>query len=226
MANYRPRDQRRLDAGNCYFCNEPRGPFGTTRMCRSCANQARDKQRAKKGLTGPDATCLSCTQPRDNILSKFCRSCRKSLPREGVSRSINLSKIWRASGLCLDCGNTRLNDSTPRCLQHYLYLVSWNNTGGQVPWSTLRDLFDAQGGRCFYTGAPIQLGVNAELDHRKPRSRFPDLSASLANLVFCDAAINALKGTRTDDEFIAVCRQVAERFCSDPTPLFSRPRSA
>jgi len=62
-----------------------------------------------------------------------------------------------------------------------------------------------QRGRCAYTGK--RLDRNAQVDHKTPISRGGSNDASNLHWVTADA--NAVKHTRTHEEFIAICTDIA-----------------
>ena len=77
----------------------------------------------------------------------------------------------------------------------------------RVTEAELRALWDSQGGLCALTGQPMDIRA-AELDHIVPRSRGGTNEPS--NLRWLTRAANQAKGDLLDEEFLALCVQVAE----------------
>jgi hypothetical protein len=48
-------------------------------------------------------------------------------------------------------------------------------------------------------------GKNASLDHVVPRNGSKDLSGDISNLVWCDRNVNLMKGSKSAEEFRALC---------------------
>lgn len=117
---------------------------------------------------------------------------------------------YAAAGLCLSCRKAKTYASL-YCRQHWLANVARKY---KFPAERIDDLWavlERQQFRCYYTGLALVPGDNASLDHRIPRSRGGGLG-DIANCVWADRAINAFKGDQTEDEFVARCRAIAERF--------------
>lgn len=73
----------------------------------------------------------------------------------------------------------------------------------------LRSLWDEQQGKCAVTGEKLVPGVNASLDHIVPVSRGG--TSEKGNLRWVTSTINHMKWDLTDDEFMAMCTQIAHR---------------
>ncbi len=74
-----------------------------------------------------------------------------------------------------------------------------------VTGKNLKSLLEAQAYRCAYTGEPLTPEA-ASLDHKIPLSRGGE--HGLENLAIVDESVNAAKGTKTLEEFVAMCRKV------------------
>jgi len=75
---------------------------------------------------------------------------------------------------------------------------------------TLQDLFQAQGGRCYYTGEPLIAGQNASLDHQTPRTR--NGSNDISNVKWVSTLVNRMKQNLTHEEFLNLCEIITEKF--------------
>ena len=74
-----------------------------------------------------------------------------------------------------------------------------------VSVNDIMGLLERQNFRCALTGRKL-LPTSASLDHIHPVSR--DGESSIDNAQVLDSAVNRAKNTMTNDEFIAMCRQV------------------
>lgn len=159
-----------------------------------------EKKRVQEGL------CVLCGAPRgaERAALRTCKECCLRSTALARERRASRREENRRNLVCPRCGGAPAGKAA-YCEAHLLAKMG----EGLAPGLDLRGIFDAQGARCFYTDRALTLGVNASLDHKKPRSRFPELASTPSNLAFCDISINLLKGKRTDEEFIQICREVA-----------------
>jgi len=153
-------------------------------------------KRYEKGL------CTRCGRP---LLCKtiICADCKR-LTRECAK--IRVMKRLK-EGLCGLCGQPLAGFSRRLCLKHWFGEISLSNTGTTKNGPALQDLMQKQGYKCAYTNKPIELGVNAQLDHKTPVALGG--TNELSNLHWVDAEINRMKGKRTHNEFIELCRLIS-----------------
>lgn len=136
--------------------------------------------------------------------------------RETVKKSI---EYWRVNGqrygivLIISGGNRRpytIEIDIERCEQQTIGVVITKNNRRRI----LKQLFEAQGGKCFYCHVPIwyreadnkeyvsmeKSKTNAVIEHRIPLSR-GGLDTTSNVVASCDEC-NTLKRTKTDIEFL------------------------
>jgi hypothetical protein len=77
--------------------------------------------------------------------------------------------------------------------------------------SAIKQKLIEQSSLCYYTGAPLVLGVNDSLDHVLSVSKHPELRTSIDNVVWCLREINTMKNGMDADEFLAMCRLIGSR---------------
>ncbi len=119
----------------------------------------------------------------------------------------------KSAGICISC--TDLAQAGTRCLLHWCESIGKNyghtiaNGGAQA----LLEMWHAQRGLCRLTGEPMLPGstarFGASVDHIVPQSRGGD--HSLRNLQWVTRSVNAAKNDLTSEEFIALCKVIAER---------------
>ena len=90
--------------------------------------------------------------------------------------------------------------------KHFGYKTNADSTAGEVESSDLRKLLEMQGYKCALSGVRLE-PKNAELDHKVPLSRGG--TNDLGNLQWLTREVNRAKGAMDNDEFIAMCNQVA-----------------
>jgi hypothetical protein len=100
------------------------------------------------------------------------------------------------------------------CERHWLVQAAWrNNLGGRdASGQRLKKMLEAQGFKCAYTGKPLALGVNASIDHKNPRGRFPSQRSVWKNVEWVDLEVNRAKRLLTKAEFIRLCHLISSRF--------------
>jgi len=85
----------------------------------------------------------------------------------------------------------------------WLKQKSTHSLGTVVHWELLRDLLKKQNYKCAYTGKKLVLGVNASIDHIRPKSLFPELANDPNNIVWVDLKVNKLKHNKPLEEFMS-----------------------
>lgn len=135
-----------------------------------------------------------------------------ALPCLGGSRKLTADKRM-ADGLCRDCKKPQIAYSNTYCAIHYVIDISSGAIGVRSKDVALRLLekLEKQDFICPYTGDKLVLGLNAQIDHINPRSRFPELISNLENLEWVSKRANLAKGDMTKEEFIEFCRLIISR---------------
>lgn len=87
-----------------------------------------------------------------------------------------------------------------------LKAVAKRHTGNAKNAVKLKGIFDSQGGRCAYSGRPIRIGGDAELDHIVPESKGG--TGELSNLQWVCKAANEMKRSMLESEFFALIRDI------------------
>lgn len=137
---------------------------------------------------------------KDRVL--LCqRKYRKENKEKLLLQIKELRKKYKVLGLCVTCGSELMENSNTFCETCWLKRTSFNNLGSVQHWVFLKELFEQQGCKCYYTGLDLVLGVNASIDHIKPRSKYPELTNDPSNVCWCDRSINRQKADRGQDEF-------------------------
>lgn len=94
-----------------------------------------------------------------------------------------------------------------QCRQCFFKNMAKLHLGAVKAWEELESLYDAQNGRCRFTGELLILGSNTSLDHRVPKARGG--TSEIGNLQWTTKQVNLCKRDLTDEEFIALCEKVA-----------------
>lgn len=113
-----------------------------------------------------------------------------------------------AAGTCIDCRRSAA-DVAQKCVTCWFRYAACRNAGGSKNGPTLEAIWHAQGGRCALTGVALVRGDGASVDHHVPRSRGGTHDAS--NLRWVTRAANVAKNNLSDDDFLALCRNVVAR---------------
>jgi transposase-like protein len=154
-------------------------------------------------------------------VSNTCKPCAKARVQEWANKNrVHIRKKqmdWRGkrkeSGLCGNCNSQVMPGSRVRqCEKHWYGTVACGRLGDSLLWPQLREMAERQQFRCVYTGETLVPGVNMSLDHIMPTSRFPHLAGEITNVQWVTKKINVMKGARTHDEFVALCRLIANTF--------------
>lgn len=125
--------------------------------------------------------------------------------------SVHRLKMSRLQdGMCYRCGrNNKLPlvthcevctvERIVSCLFRMVRIKYRKRQNEHIALTLLKKLHDNP--FCPFTGEPIALGDNAELDHIVPRSRRPDLTTDIDNLQWVSSVYNRAKFDMTDEEF-------------------------
>ena len=148
--------------------------------------------------------CTWCGKPRDRK-GRLCSSCQKK--NNALVKEKSKARLTR--GLCRKCDTPRMPGSNLYCLKHWLQKICIDRTGSVENWEIIASKLEQQNHTCPYSGRPIKLGENAQLDHIVPielgGTNDPD------NLEWIDAEVNRIKGKRSKSGFINICKTISLR---------------
>lgn len=142
---------------------------------------------------------------------KYCSiECRKKGYRNAVRK---YKKKNDAQSRCHHCSNPKLPGSGYLCEKHWFSKIikSAGFYERDAPEKAKR-LLESQGYKCPYTGRRIVLGVNASIDHKNPKARFPDQRCLWENIEWVDIDVNSAKRNLTKTEFISMCSLISSKF--------------
>jgi len=94
------------------------------------------------------------------------------------------------------------------CVVCYLKRFSKKYLGRSTRWEEIEKMFNSQNGKCYYSGITLVIGDNASIDHRVPRSK--DGKNEISNLNFVDWRVNVMKRSLLEEDFIYICKKIAE----------------
>lgn len=146
--------------------------------------------------------------------NRRCIDCMRKWNRKNRHWYANYSKHKRDEcrrlHLCLEC-RTPLSGTATQCIKHLIANAASNTFKSRSHAAELLKMY-TRSPRCPYTGDSITPGINAELDHILPQSRFRHLITDINNVEWVSTAVNRAKRDLTKDEFIELCRSVV-RHC-------------
>lgn len=203
----------RIENGLCKDCGNPRGEAGTTVFCRACANIHSEKMAKRKSRVRDERVgkglCYNCGKYPGNGKS-LCDMCREKARNAYHRTSKNRILRKLSSGICKCCTEETFYKSN-YCRKHWMENILRHSHLDRLSADILFSKLEDQNFKCFYTGIDIVPGINATLDHLKSRSKNTDLRSDIDNLVWCDRRVNAMKGELNYNEFILLCRTIAEK---------------
>jgi len=218
-ARFKKRQSENKKNKVCVRCGKE--PMPKKNMCEECLQYSSNwckeirKKRKKEGL------CSECGEL--TIDGKLCQIHYDK--RIQVMQNCKQKRsIRRSNGLCEACGNLdiiqRPNREVVYCEACYFKTMSRKHFKTSSQWKNLKELFYKQP-ICPYTGIKLQIGVNASLDHKIPKS--VGRSNNLENLQFVYSNgdfdrngfhggfdVNIMKGTLTDEKFKEVIKTMYE----------------
>ncbi len=167
---------------------------------RKCKRDRKEWHSSRYDATKLAGTCVRCFAAPAEPGKVWCSGCRISTREKRESR--------RDRGLCIHCGTASPNNARcDRCIVKY----NWkSNTGKVAGWLSVYEKLVEQGYRCAYTGDTLILGVNASIDHIKPRSRYPESLCDTDNVQWVTEKINRMKSNLTHEEFLLLISKISE----------------
>jgi len=193
--------QKRIDSNHCSNCGSTCDVVGR-KMCSICHTTSRTNAAEHRNKRRDNLECVSCGAQTKR---KLCDRCQAKKVKSEKQRRDRL----RAEGKCVWCSSLIDTDGS---LCQYCCIKgaarAW--LGGADQTDVLKDLLEAQGSLCPYTGRKLVPGKNASIDHKVPRSRGGE--DKVENLQWVDGEVNRAKTSMPHDEFIALCHLVASRF--------------
>jgi hypothetical protein len=194
-------------------------------VCRNCKKVFKEKQEW-------DVFCTDkCRKTwKTSSVTLKCQVCSKEFPITGYRHQKYCSKECRNSrysglaskyktehkekGLCSQCSNQIMKGHSDVCEYHWFDRAARSNGFRRVRdrVKILKEILERQNYTCPYTGKKLIPGLNASIDHKNPRARFPEQYSLIENIEWVDLFVNNAKNTMTKDEFISFCKLIASRF--------------
>lgn len=208
--HYETKRDRCVAAGICFYC-ELKPSIDNTLHCVDCGiNRSLSKKdaAAKRKALGLCRHCTAAARPG----FATCQPCgdRRSL----VKRTRSMA--YATAGLCVSCGASAINVATSTsaryCKEHYLKDRARDMLGSTKAYLEIEKLLETQQHKCYYCDICIELGINAELDHKNSRAKFPAEAKSIINVAWACKPCNRAKGDLTAEEFVALCKRVVAKW--------------
>lgn len=171
--------------------------------CRCCKAKKElteeNYKRSTKTETGFNITCISCGEKA----RKHADLNRSTINKKQRAKE----KERRESDCCLVCGKEPIGSSR-FCEQHFYKNNAFRHLGSKKLSKVLEDKFNAQGGKCAYTGLPLMLGENASVDHIKSIALFPESKHDPNNVQWVDITVNMMKREMREGSFLQLIRLI------------------
>jgi len=205
-------DEKRISPpteASCRFCSKKF--FQKTAWQAFCSASCRDKWHRNPESRNRVKNCSTCGvefSPTKRWSQKYCSvECKK---KAFCTASDKYRSRSRENGLCHSCGKKKLPHSSYLCAEHWFNkIASANGIKGRDGGDLVRAVLEAQKYRCPYTGRRLTPGLNASIDHKNPKSRFPNQIGLIDNIEWVDVQVNSAKREMTKDEFVTFCKLIA-----------------
>jgi hypothetical protein len=103
--------------------------------------------------------------------------------------------------LCRSCPKPLMKNSKSWCEKHWFMQIMWRYGFRMKDWEMAKRILEGQNHTCPYTGLKLTKGVNASVDHKNPKSKFPGQRSSIENIEWVDLHVNNVKQNLTKEEF-------------------------
>jgi len=199
--------------GICRYCYKE-ARIGKT-DCAECSEKRIKKDKKKHKQRFDNGLCHYCGKEPFEYGYKSCNKCRLEHKMPNEKKRIYNNKRrneFIKNGVCSSCGRKKL-EHVQTCFDCWIITIASQNLRGVRGSSRIiKNKIIAQDFKCFYTGEQLVPGINASIDHLKPKKRFPELKNNPDNIVWCSQNINEQKRDTTKEEFITICHLIAKRF--------------
>lgn len=206
QTHYEQKRDRCISAGICFYC-ESRVPISGKLHCAECGINRSLSKKAKAIQRKSLGLCRLCDTPARPGFA----TCQLCGDKRSTTKRIR-SKAYADAGLCVSCGSVAINITTSTsaryCKEHYLKDRARDMLGSTKAYLEIEKLLETQQYKCYYCDIDIKLGINAELDHKNSRAKFPGEAKNILNVAWACKPCNRAKGDLTADEFIMLCKQV------------------
>lgn len=195
----------------CYTCQKEKNfnEFGTLKRssdglhsdCKVCRQNYERNRRHLKHLQG---LCVnsSCQGIVDG--SMFCNACKAHRKQTAL--------LKKAKGVCKQCNEKVHIEGNMNCIYHIVYGTLSQAMKRKPHKNEVTEMLNKFNNNpfCCYTGMPINIGENAELDHKNPLSTHPQDKENLDNLQWVSKIANRSKSYMTHAEYLNFCLQVVK----------------
>lgn len=163
---------------------------------------------------------------------KRCRKCEQVY--DGIQKNFHIHKILKTgttqySSICKSCQSIRgkahkdklcetIETYVPYLLVHIKHRAKKDDIPFNLSLDHLVDIWNTQGGRCYYTN--LYMDLLARTDKRNsPHRNFPSLDRKVPHLGYVDGnvawtlyAVNRMKNDLSEHEFADFCLLVAGKY--------------
>lgn len=186
----------------CNNCSSPR--VAGRAYCQACFERIARKSQSLRQKRIVAGLCLLCGKTPSVPSRVFCRPCldiRRDAAREKRKR-------FADAGLCNRCGRLPFLSHSPKCEDCFFKELSNQHFGTVSEFNILKQQFHANGGRCVYSNLPLTLGLDAELDHKRPIAKGG--SQGTENIQWVHRMVNQMKWSYTEQQFLSFVRLIYE----------------
>lgn len=172
------------------------------KRCQNCIDSSNIKRKERRDARKKQNICTECKNPTNGKI--LCEKCSENHKR--LVNSIKQKRIEEK--ICVKCGKNNSIHNLQNCLTCTLKCLSYELWTDRKRWIDLLDLFNRQNGICPYFKEPIEIGLNASLDHKIPKKLGG--SNDIANLQWVHNIANTMKWDLTEEEFIYHIKKLYE----------------
>jgi len=157
---------------------------------RTVCNQCKSKSFKTRAIT--NGKCTKCNKPHTED-GRLCKNCKIYYAQDRIKR--------KEAGLCIKCGMNPPNNSS-RCDSCCFTSMAQGKTNKKL----IEEAWVEQNGICSLSGQPIELGLNASLDHIIPKNKGGTEEKN--NLRIADVYVNKAKNDLLDSVFFEMSANV------------------
>ena len=172
------------------------------KRCNKCIINANARRKERRNLRKLNKTCTECATPTNG--KNLCDKC-KELHKLFINK-IKQERIEKK--VCVRCGKNAAIHDLQNCIICTLKSLAFDIWNDRKRWQDLLDLFNKQNGICPYFKEPIEIGLNAALDHKVPKKLGG--SNDISNLQWVHKIANTMKWDLIEEEFYIYIKKLYE----------------
>lgn len=206
----RNRDTSNVSSWGLEYYQRTKGDYKKCAVCEEL-KLCRNFHRNRHSQDGYHYTCKICTKEKN--YKSYEKRYVETLTDENRNETNPYYKR-RSKNECVKCGkpvvDTKRGKGSQCKLHHIQSMINSSSKLSKIEAAKILLEKLEKNPYCPYTKEFLEIGKNASLDHKKPKSKYPELISDIDNLEWVSWTANKLKSNIEKEEFLKICRKIAK----------------